>query len=44
MFYRQYGRRGGGHEPGRLEGQVYGPRGSAHEVQDADNKDPRAHC
>lgn len=38
----QHGRGGGGHGPGGLEGQVPGPGGAAHEVQNADHQDPRA--
>lgn len=40
----QHGRGGGGHGPGGLEGQVPGPGGAAHEVQNADHQDPRADC
>ena len=39
---RRYGG-GGGHEPGGLEGEVYSPRSSAHEVQGADHQDSRTH-
>lgn len=38
----QDGRWGGHHEPGGLEGEVHGPGGSAHEVQDADHQDTGA--
>lgn len=43
-FPEKYGRGGGDHGPGGLEGQVYGPGGSAHEVQNADYQDPRPDC
>lgn len=43
-FPEQHGRGGGGHGPGGLEGQVYGPGGAAHEVQNANHQDPRADC
>lgn len=42
-FAEQCGQRGGrGSEPGGLEGEVPGPGGSAHQVQNADHQDPRA--
>lgn len=42
-FVEQRGQRGGrGPEPGGLEGEVPGPGGSAHQVQNADHQDPRA--
>lgn len=43
-FLERRGRGGGGHEPGGLEREVHGPGGAAHEVQNADHQDPRAHC
>lgn len=43
-FPENYGGWGGGNGPGGLEGQVYGPRGTAHEVQNANHQDPRTDC
>lgn len=43
-FPEKYGGGGGGHGPGGLEGQVYGPGGAAHEVQNANHQDPRPDC